>query len=169
MPIVLIYSRFSWDARVWKLFCKRFMNCCGGWSGFDQNFRNIFNNFIDFPSMFWKMLGNSSLSSLTIDPKNLFSRKTDYLAEEFSFQFLLFSWKISIQKSLFELFWRIFQCFEHWSANCFFFPFTSCWLLCFQQSIQFSPHFPREKVLIEKWNEISREADAEMIELKIVI
>lgn len=43
------------------------------------------------------------------------------------------------------------------------------WLLCFQQSIQFSPHFPREKVLIEKWNEISREADAEMIELKIVI
>lgn len=180
MPIVLIYFRFSWDVRVWKFFLDVFMNSFRGWSGVTRwvwknivtvlIFLKVVDSSIHNLAVLPAMITETSLPSLTIEPKNLFSRKTDYLAEEFSFQFLLFQWKFSIQKSLLQAILKDFPVF--WTLKCKLFFFSHSrrvWLLCFQQSIQFSPHFPREKVLIEKWNEISREADAEMIELKIVI
>lgn len=131
-----LFSLF-WDARVWKFFSWRFYEQLQGLNGFECL---VWNNIvevcfykscwfsdqwsIDFSSDTKKF---SPFSPLTIDPENLFSRKTDYLAEEFSFQFLLFQWKISIQKSLLRAILKDFPVF--WTLECklfFLFPFTPC-------------------------------------------
>lgn len=170
--------RLSRDARVWKFFSWRFYEQLQGWSGFmclvltkivAYSYK-VFDFYIMILNKFSKIWINLYFFITYNWPQKLIFSQNRLLSWRVFFSISSLPVKNFYSKISFASYFEGFSSVLNTEVQIVFYSHSLLvWLLCFQQSIQFSPHFPREKVLIEKWNEISREADAEMIELKIVI